>query len=90
MSGVGMLGIGGAIGPGNAANAGYHGSPGTITWPCQFLKQVETPLATASRYFALLPIHAAQPGAILMKLSSSGPSRHPGDPIADTAMTWRF
>ena len=30
MSGVGMFGIGGAIGPGNAANAGYHGSPGTI------------------------------------------------------------
>ena len=31
MSGIGMFGIGGAIGPGNAANAGYHGSPGTMT-----------------------------------------------------------
>lgn len=28
MRGVGMLGIGGAIAPGNAANAGYQGSPG--------------------------------------------------------------
>src|SRR2546421_276781 len=31
MSGMGMLGMGGAIGPGNAAKAGYQGSPGTIT-----------------------------------------------------------
>src|SRR5438132_8012333 len=33
ISGTGTFGIGGAIGPGNAANAGYQGSPGTITWP---------------------------------------------------------
>src|SRR6185312_16106752 len=90
MSGVGMLGIGGAIGPGKAANAGYHGSPGTMTWSCQFLKHLETPAATASRYLALLPVHAAQPGKFLMFDSSGGPSRQPGDPIADTAMTCRF
>src|SRR5687768_8336417 len=30
-TGVGMFGMGGAIGPGNAANAGYQGRPGTVT-----------------------------------------------------------
>src|SRR5438132_3159310 len=88
ISGIGMFGIGGAIGPGNAANAGYQGSPGTVTWSCQFLKHLETPAATASRYFAMFPIQAAQPGKFLMLLSSAGPSRQPGDPIADTAMIW--
>src|SRR5687768_10203274 len=29
-TGHGMFGIGGATGPGNAANAGYHGMPGTL------------------------------------------------------------
>src|SRR5205807_3523481 len=86
ISGIGMLGIGGAIGPGNAANAGYHGSPGTMTCPCQSLKHFDTPAATASRYLALLPSNAATIGAFLMFDSSSGPSRQPGDPIADTAM----
>src|SRR4051794_19904336 len=90
MSGVGMLGIGGAIGPGNAANAGYHGSPGTITCPCQSLKHFDTPAATASRYLALLPVYAATMGAFLISDSSSGPSRQPGVPIADTAMICRF
>ena len=73
MSGIGMFGIGGAIGPGNAANAGYQGSPGTITWSCQSLNAFETPLATASRYLALLPVNAAQHGAFL--ISSPAPAR---------------
>ena len=30
ISGVGTLGVGGVTGPGNAANAGYHGMPGTL------------------------------------------------------------
>src|SRR4051812_24092385 len=90
ISGVGTFGIGGAVGPGNAANAGYHGRPGTITCPCQSLKHFDTPAATASRYFALLPVNAATIGAFLMFDSSSGPSRQPGDPIAETAMTCRF
>src|SRR6059058_829337 len=87
MSGIGTFGIGGAIGPGNAANAGYQGSPGTITWPCQSLKHLETPLATASRCFFMLPKNDATIGAFLMLLSSSGPSRHPGEPMAQTAIT---
>src|SRR5437762_3258757 len=90
MSGIGMFGIGGAIGPGNAANAGYQGSPGTITLSCHFLKHPETPFATASRCFALFPVHDAHIGAFLMLLSSSGPARHPGAPIAVTATTLRF
>src|SRR3954470_13276957 len=90
MSGIGMFGIGGAIGPGNAANAGYHGSPGTITCPCQSLKHLDTPAATASRYLALLPVKVAHMGAFLISDSSSGPSRHPGVPMATTAMTCRF
>src|SRR5260221_68964 len=49
MSGMGTLGMGGPIGPGKAAKAGYQGRPGTDTWPCQSLKHLETPLATASR-----------------------------------------
>src|ERR1041384_5699472 len=32
-NGTGTFGVGGAIGPGNAANAGYHGRPGTFTVP---------------------------------------------------------
>ena len=67
---MGTFGIGGAIGPGKAANAGYQGSPGTITWSCQFLNALETPLATASRCLALLPVNAAQDGAVLIRLSS--------------------
>src|SRR5262245_16849734 len=59
ISGVGTLGIGGAIGPGNAANAGYHGRPGTVALSCQSLKHFETPLATASRCFCMLPVIAA-------------------------------
>src|SRR5512141_673689 len=90
MSGVGMFGIGGAIGPGNAANAGYHGSPGTITCPCQSLKHYDTPWATASRYLALLPVYIATIGALVISPSSSGPSRHPGVPIAAMAMICRF
>src|SRR5207248_2160353 len=90
ISGIGMLGIGGAIGPGNAANAGYQGRPGTVTWSCQFLNAFDTPFATASRCFALFPLNAAQDGACLIKLSSSGPSRQPGEPMAQTAMIWRF
>src|SRR5512135_3737998 len=90
MSGVGMFGIGGAIGPGNAANAGYHGKPGTITCPCHCLKHCDTPLATASRYLALLPVYAATIGAFLISDSSSGPSRQPGVPIAAIAMICRF
>jgi hypothetical protein len=31
MKGAGMLGVGGAMGAANAANDGYHGSPGTVT-----------------------------------------------------------
>ena len=31
MKGEGMFGVGGAIGPGKAAKAGYQGSPGTRT-----------------------------------------------------------
>src|SRR5262245_48917968 len=31
MSGVGTFGMGGAIGPGNIANAGYHGMPVMVT-----------------------------------------------------------
>src|ERR671923_814759 len=65
MSGVGMFGIGGAIGPGNAANAGYQGRPGTVTWSCQFLNAFDTPFATASRCFCLLPVNDAQEGAFL-------------------------
>src|SRR5262245_35942111 len=66
MSGVGMLGMGGAIGPGKAANAGYHGRPGTMTLSCQSLKHLETPLATASRYLDMFPIIMAHGGNILM------------------------
>ena len=36
MSGIGTFGVGGAMGPGNAANAGYQGSPGTVTWSAQY------------------------------------------------------
>src|SRR5438128_3941290 len=90
ISGIGTLGIGGAIGPGNAAKAGYQGRPGTVTWSCQFLNALETPVATASRCFALLPVNEAQEGAFLIWLSSSGPSRQPGDPMALTAMIWMF
>src|SRR5260370_31613656 len=49
ISGIGTLGMGGAIGPGNAANAGYQGRPGTITLSCHFLKHLETPVTPASR-----------------------------------------
>ena len=59
MSGIGMFGIGGAIGPGKTTKAGYQGSPGTMTLSCHFLKHCETPLATASRCLALLPVQAA-------------------------------
>src|SRR5712691_5397864 len=58
MSGIGMFGIGGAIGPGKTTNAGYQGSPGTMTLSCHFLKHCETPFATASRCLALLPVQA--------------------------------
>src|SRR6266404_90620 len=90
ISGIGMLGIGGAIGPGNAANAGYQGRPGTVTWSCQFLNALETPLATASRCLAIFPVIAAQDGAFLIRVSSSGPFRHPGVPMALMAITVRF
>src|SRR5215831_16320081 len=90
MSGIGTLGMGGAIGPGKAANAGYHGRPGTVTLSCQSLKHFDTPAATASRHLAILPIIVAVEGAFLMLDSRSGPVRQPGVPIADTAMTWRF
>src|SRR5207245_1100258 len=83
-------GVGGAVGSGSAANAGYEARPGTVTWPCQFLNAFDTPFATASRCFALFPLNAAQDGACLIKLSSSGPSRQPGEPMAQTAMIWRF
>src|SRR5438128_2701429 len=89
MSGMGMLGMGGALASGNAAKAGYHGSPGTITLPIQSLKHLLTPLATASRYLPLLPENAAHMGAFLMLLSSSGPSRQPGLPMAETDITFR-
>src|SRR5207245_2073792 len=71
MSGIGMLGIGGAIALGKAAKAGYQGSPGTITLSCHFLKHFETPAATASRCLALFPDQEAHIGAFLMLLSSS-------------------
>ncbi len=35
----------------------------------------------------MLPVNEAQEGAFLMRLSNSGPSRQPGAPMADTAMT---
>src|SRR5437763_12667339 len=88
ISGMGTLGIGGAIGPGNAANAGYQGRPGTVTWSCQFLNAFEMPFATASRCFALLPVNDAHDGAFLIWLSSSGPSSQPGAPMAQTALVW--
>src|SRR5947207_2982192 len=90
ISGMGTLGIGGAIGPGNAANAGYQGRPGTMTLSCQSLKHFETPLAIASRCLALFPVNAATIGAFLMFDSSSGPSRQPGAPTATIALMIRF
>src|SRR5262249_36645518 len=90
MSGIGTLGIGGACGPGKAANAGYQGRPGTVTASCQFLKQAPTPLATASRDFPLLPLIVAPLAEYLMRVSSPGPSRHPGVPSAVTALILRF
>src|SRR5215470_19525645 len=90
MSGIGTLGIGGACGPGKAANAGYQGRPGTVTMSCQFLKQSPTPLATASRYLPMLPLIVAQLGEYLMRFSMPGPSRQPGIPSAVTALTFRF
>ena len=89
MRGIGMFGIGGAIGPGKAAKAGYQGSPGTITLSCHFLKHFETPVATASRCFAMFPVNDAHIGAFLIRLSSSGPSRQPGVPRAVTALILR-
>src|SRR5438105_4080860 len=86
MSGIGTLGIGGAIAEGKATNAGYQGSPGTVTWSCQSLKHLETPLATASRHSLALPLANCE-AAFLMSLSSSGPSRQPGDPMALSDIT---
>src|SRR5258705_3111776 len=89
MSGMGMLGIGGAIGPGNAAKAGYQGRPGTVTWSCQFLNALETPLATASRCLAMFPVIAAQAGAFLLRLSTPRPFRATGLPTGPIATTPR-
>src|SRR2546425_5227238 len=49
INGLGMLGVGGAIGPGNAANAGYHGRPGTLTdaWNCVHCKPIPAAMALA-------------------------------------------
>src|SRR5207245_10434513 len=80
MSGIGMFGIGGAIGPGKTTKAGYQGSPGTMTMSCHFLKHCETPLATAPRCLALLPAQAATGGPGLMGPPSPGPTRPPGWP----------
>src|SRR5258708_22639742 len=81
--------MGGAMGRGKPATAGYQRRAGTITLSCHFLKHLDTPAATASRCFCMLPLKEATMGAFLMLLSNSGPSRQPGAPMAAIAITLR-
>jgi hypothetical protein len=45
-----MLGVGGAAGPGNAANAGYQGKPGTVTPLSNSWNWLPNPSAMAFEY----------------------------------------
>src|ERR1035441_2090391 len=77
MNGVGMLGVGGAMDPGNAANAGYQGSPGTVTLAASADHCCSIPLAAASRTAAFHPTQPATDGARAINVSSAGPCRRP-------------
>src|ERR1019366_2304707 len=83
MKEAGMLGVGGATGAGNAANDGYHGSPGTVTLAASADHCCSIPLAAASRITAFHPTQPATDGARAINGSSAGPCSRP--PLAVAA-----
>ena len=55
-NGIGMFGVGGATGDGNAAKAGYHGKPGTFTVAVNESHAVPITFATTFVYFSSIGV----------------------------------
>jgi hypothetical protein len=87
MSGVGIFGVGGAIGPGKAANVGYHGNPGTVTPFCQLEKASPTPWATAALTRASSPMKPATMGAVDIRGVRLGPFNLPPNALTAVIVT---
>src|SRR5688500_7413994 len=83
MTGHGTFGVGGAIGPGNAANAGYHGMPGTLIVSVYCSHAVPIAVAIAFVYFISIGVDIA-PFARISGVHG-GPTTLP--PTAVTALT---